>query len=177
LGEPQAARVAAACDSAFPFERQGRLLRSRSISGLYSRSLSFRPTTSLSTLRNGRYPTPRKTRYAAARSATDQSKYRLHPRLSALWNECLTTSSHTVEKSLFFARRVTLGSSEIRFIVMIVRCGPVVDRRPRWRVGKTRSGVCGDDALIGTNNSVPPVCVMHRSRVRRATQGDQKAQG
>lgn len=29
----------AACDSAFPFERQGRLLRSRSISGLFSRSL------------------------------------------------------------------------------------------------------------------------------------------
>src|ERR1700674_5440425 len=36
---PQTARVVAACDSAFPFERQGRLLRSRSISGLYSRSL------------------------------------------------------------------------------------------------------------------------------------------
>ena len=29
----------AACDSAFPFERQGRPLRSRSISGLFSRSL------------------------------------------------------------------------------------------------------------------------------------------
>jgi hypothetical protein len=29
----------AACDSAFPFERQGRLLRSRSISGLFCRSL------------------------------------------------------------------------------------------------------------------------------------------
>ena len=29
----------AACSSAFPFERQGRLLRSRSISGLFSRSL------------------------------------------------------------------------------------------------------------------------------------------
>ena len=29
----------AACDFAFPFERQGRLLRSRSISGLFSRSL------------------------------------------------------------------------------------------------------------------------------------------
>src|SRR6202790_5340544 len=64
---PQTARVVSACDSAFPFERQGRLLRSRSISGLYSRSLSFRPTTSLSTLRNGRYRTPRKTRFAAAR--------------------------------------------------------------------------------------------------------------
>jgi len=38
-GAPQTARVVAACDSAFPFERQGRLLRSRSISGLYSRSL------------------------------------------------------------------------------------------------------------------------------------------
>jgi hypothetical protein len=86
------------------------------------------------------------------------------PSRGALWNECLITSSHTVEKSLFFARRVTLGSSEIRFIVVIVRCGPVVDRRLRWRV-------------VGTNNSVPPVCVMHRSRVRRATQGDQKAQG
>src|ERR1035437_7148077 len=38
-GAPQAARVVAACGSAFPFERQGRLLRSRSISGLFSRSL------------------------------------------------------------------------------------------------------------------------------------------
>jgi len=38
-GAPQTTRVVAACDSAFPFERQGRLLRSRSISGLYSRSL------------------------------------------------------------------------------------------------------------------------------------------
>ena len=47
----------------------------------------------------------------------------------ALWNECLTTLSDTVEKSLFFARRVTRGSSRIRFIV--IRCGPVVDRRPR----------------------------------------------
>ena len=57
-------------------------------------------------------------------------------------HECLTIAlSHTVEKSFFFARRVTLGSPKIRFIVIIVRCGPVVDRRPRWRVGKTRSGV------------------------------------
>src|SRR5580693_4805034 len=38
-GAPQTARVVAACDSAFPFERQGQLLRSRSISGLFSRSL------------------------------------------------------------------------------------------------------------------------------------------
>src|SRR5436189_4744517 len=38
-GASQTARVVAACDSAFPFERQGRLLRSRSISGLFSRSL------------------------------------------------------------------------------------------------------------------------------------------
>ena len=38
-GAPQTTRVVAVCDSAFPFERQGRLLRSRSISGLCSRSL------------------------------------------------------------------------------------------------------------------------------------------
>src|SRR6202171_1583787 len=38
-GAPQTTRVVAACDSSFPFERQGRLLRSRSISGLYTRSL------------------------------------------------------------------------------------------------------------------------------------------
>ena len=38
-GAPQAAREDAAFNSAFPFERQGRLLRSRSISGLFSRSL------------------------------------------------------------------------------------------------------------------------------------------
>ena len=36
---PPAAREDAVFDSAFPFERQGRLLRSRSISGLFSRSL------------------------------------------------------------------------------------------------------------------------------------------
>ena len=53
-------------DSAFPLERQGRLLRSRSISGLSVRSLAFRPATSLSTLRSGCYQTPRKTRYTAA---------------------------------------------------------------------------------------------------------------
>jgi hypothetical protein len=52
----------------------------------------------------------------------------------------LISSSHTVEKTLFFARRVTLGSPVIRFTVMIVRCGPVVDRRLRWRV---RSGLSG----------------------------------
>jgi hypothetical protein len=86
-------------------------------------------------------------------------------------------AEHAAEKSLLFARRVTLGSAKIRFIESIVRCRPVVDWRPRWRVGKARSGVWGDHALIGTNNSVPPVCVMHRSRVCRATQGDQKAQG
>ena len=50
-GAPQAAREDAAFDSAFPFEGQGRLLRSRSISGLFA----FRPTTSLFTLRSGRY--------------------------------------------------------------------------------------------------------------------------
>src|SRR5664280_1531337 len=38
-GASQAARYSAGCDSAFPFARQGRLLRSRSISGLCSRSL------------------------------------------------------------------------------------------------------------------------------------------
>src|SRR5499426_4459635 len=38
-GAPQAARVGAAFGSAFPFTGQGRLLRSRSISGLFSRSL------------------------------------------------------------------------------------------------------------------------------------------
>ena len=86
-------------------------------------------------------PPPSSHALSCSLSATDESKYRSHPRLSALWNECLTTLSHTVEKSFFFARRVTLGSSIIRFIVIIVRCGPVVDRRPRWRVGKTRSGV------------------------------------
>jgi hypothetical protein len=36
------------------------------ISGLTSRSLTFRPATSLSTLRNDRYRASRKTRYAAA---------------------------------------------------------------------------------------------------------------
>src|SRR3984893_8589569 len=38
-GASQDARYSAGCDSAFPFERQGRLLRSRSISGLFSHSL------------------------------------------------------------------------------------------------------------------------------------------
>jgi hypothetical protein len=38
-GASQAARYSAVCDSAFPFTGQGRLLRSRSISGLFSRSL------------------------------------------------------------------------------------------------------------------------------------------
>lgn len=49
-------------------------------------------------------------------------------------------SPYAVEKSLFLAGRVTLGSSIIGFIVLIVRCGPVVDRRRRWGV---RSGLGG----------------------------------
>ena len=40
-GASPATRDGAAWDSAFPFERHGRLLRSRSISGLFSRSLYF----------------------------------------------------------------------------------------------------------------------------------------
>ena len=48
-------RVCASWVSAFPSERQGRLLQPRSISGLTFRSLSFRPTNSLSTLRSDRY--------------------------------------------------------------------------------------------------------------------------
>ncbi len=66
---PEASRQArqlAYQDSAFPIEREGRLLQPRSISGLSFRSLSFRPIVSLSTLRSGRYRTPRKTRYVAA---------------------------------------------------------------------------------------------------------------
>ena len=66
---------------------------------------------------------------------------RLSPGDAALWTGCLKIMTHTAEKLFFFARRVTLGSSIIRFIVIIVRCGPIVPRRPRWRVGKTRSGV------------------------------------
>ena len=53
-------------DAAFPVEGSGRPLRSRSISGLFIRSLAFRPATFLSTLRSGCYQTPRKTRYTAA---------------------------------------------------------------------------------------------------------------
>jgi len=83
-------------------------------------------------------------------------------------------AEHTVEKSLLFARRVALGSAIIRFIEAIVRCPPLVERRPRCRVGKTRSG--GNHALIGMNNGVSPVCVMHRGRVRSVAQADQKAQ-
>jgi hypothetical protein len=43
-------------------------------------------------------------------------------------------SSHTFEKLFFLARRVTLVSSKIWFIVLIVRRSPVADRRLRWRV-------------------------------------------
>ena len=52
----------------------------------------------------------------------------------------LHVTPHTLEKTFFFAGRVTLRSSIVRFTVMIVRCGPVVDRRLRWRV---RSGLNG----------------------------------
>jgi len=61
-GAPRPARVGAGFDSAFPWAGEGRLLRARSISGLCSRSLTFRPATSLSTLRSDRYRAPRKTR-------------------------------------------------------------------------------------------------------------------
>jgi hypothetical protein len=62
---PRDARQCASQGSAFPIGRQGRLLRPGSISGLYFRSLSFRPTLSLSTLHDDRCRTPRKTRYTA----------------------------------------------------------------------------------------------------------------
>ncbi len=63
---PQGTCHCVPCDSAFPLERQGRLLQPRSISGLSFRSLVFRPTPSLSTLRSVRHRPPRKTRYVAA---------------------------------------------------------------------------------------------------------------
>src|SRR5258708_30861497 len=65
-GAPQAAREDAAFDSAFPFERQGRLLRSRSISGLFSRSLHSGlqpPCLRFAVAVTG---TPRKTRYGCS---------------------------------------------------------------------------------------------------------------
>src|ERR1700747_1598056 len=68
-GAPQDARENAVFDSAFPFERQGRLLRSRSISGLFSRSLHFGlqpPCLRFAVAVTG---TPRKTWFAAARYA------------------------------------------------------------------------------------------------------------
>ena len=86
------------------------------------------------------------------------------PGLASSLASGLHIPSQTVEKLLFFARRVTLASSEIRFSVKIARRDPVAGRRRRW-------------CVVGTNNSVPPVCVMHRSRDRRTAQGDQKAQG
>jgi hypothetical protein len=90
-------------------------------------------------------------------SGLKRTRSRVSLRLPGL--RLLTTLSHTVEKLLLFAGRVTLG--------ITVRCRIVADRRPRWRVG-----------LIGTNDSVPPLRVMNRSRVRRGTQGgDQKAHG
>jgi hypothetical protein len=52
---PQGTGQDAPWNSAFPIERLGRLLQPRSISGLCSRSLSFRPIASLSTLRSARY--------------------------------------------------------------------------------------------------------------------------
>jgi len=67
----------------------------------------------------------------------------LVPRVRADRQVCeapLHVTPHTLEKTFFFARRVTLGSSVIRFPVLIVRCGPVPDRRLRWRV---RSGIGG----------------------------------
>ena len=78
---PQSTRHCAPCDSAFPIERQGRLLPPGSISGLSFRSLAFRPTPSLSTLRSDRRRPPRKTRFVAAGYALPRSPFqttRLH---------------------------------------------------------------------------------------------------
>ena len=52
---PQKARPYASWNSAFPIGRLGRLLQPRSISGLCSRSRSFRPIIFLSTLRSARH--------------------------------------------------------------------------------------------------------------------------
>jgi len=81
-------------------------------------------------------------------------------------------AEQAVEKTLLFARRITLGSAEIRFMVAIGGGGTVFGRRLRWRVGKARSGTWCDRALMGANSSVP-VGVMRRRRVRNAVQGDQ----
>jgi hypothetical protein len=49
----------------------------------------------------------------------------------------LISSSHTVEKLLFFARRVTLGSSIIRFMVMAM-ITPIVPSHRRGRTSVIR---------------------------------------
>jgi hypothetical protein len=65
---------------------------------------------------------------------TRLSQRRRRLRIAILAWASIFPSSQTFEKLLFFARRVTLGSSIIRFIVLIVRCSLVVDRRLTLRV-------------------------------------------
>ena len=99
------------------------------------------------TTTNSRWPKSPRNSAGTSRAANLIARWCIGP-LQTLLDEKLvkkirelTAFSHTLEKLLLFARRVTLGSAKIRFIVFIVRCGPVVDRRCEWRVGKTRSGV------------------------------------
>ena len=76
----------------------------------------------------------------------------------------LATLSYTVEKLLALARRIALRIRRIRRNIGIVWRRPEVACRGGHvakRGGRVRDGVTNESA---------PVCVMHRSRVRSATQ-------
>ena len=62
----------------------------------------------------------------------------------------LISASHIVEKSFFFAGRVTLASSEIRFVVKIARCCPVAGRRLRWRI-RSCSGAAIEMSIVSSH--------------------------
>jgi hypothetical protein len=125
-------------NAAFPVERSGRPLRSRSISGLTIRSLAFRPATFLSTLRSGCYQTPRKTRYAAAWLRLCRGR---HPRRlnstrlqGAIPSEpCVRVAPHTAQASAAGKRspaarstrswfRLTGGLRHLSFGLFSLRC-------------------------------------------------------
>src|SRR6516162_597424 len=74
-GAPQTARVGAVLGSAFPFCGTGSATPITIDFGAIFPFTLFRPTTSLSTLSSGRYRTPRKTRFAAARWALPRPSF------------------------------------------------------------------------------------------------------
>ena len=113
-----------------------------------------------------------------------RNQTRSHDALGMRWSSTVERHPshvlpHTLEKSLFLARRVTLGRSKIRFIELVVWCSPILDRRPRGRIGLAMltPGVSfrGRTGVIGIEDAHLAVCrrpaLVHRREAASVVRG------